>query len=137
MNFNIGMYGGAGNALFVTENKELVAMIEEVEVGKYKKKTKSNISKSKSKSKHKHISRQCLLVDKNRPYLATYCSICGKVQNWQVPVSHGEIVGGKKCARQLTSEEVFEKYRELERVKVEDIFIKYIPVRDVSLSQLE
>lgn len=52
------------------------------EVPKHIKKKKSSISKSREKSKHRHEYVDCLLiVDNKKPYKATYCKFCGKVNN--------------------------------------------------------
>ena len=51
----------------------------ENDIPKYKKKTKSNCSKSKSKSDHKHKNKDCLLIADGKPYLASYCTVCGKI----------------------------------------------------------
>lgn len=95
-------------------------MIEQ-EIPKYKKKTKSNTSKSSNKAKHKHEYKECLLINKNSPYLASYCVICGKIYNWTICT--------EKCEhgyRMLNDEEVFEKYKNLEKYIVEDLWAKYL-----------
>lgn len=100
-------------------------MIYEKEIPKYRKKTNSNASKSKEKSRHKHEYKDCLLVQDSRPYLGTYCTICGKIYNWYLPVFTVEEAG---CRRMMTDEEVFEKYKNLEKIEIEDVRAKYIPI---------
>lgn len=95
------------------------------EIPKYKKKTKSNTSKSKEKSNHKHSYKECLLIHERRPYLGTYCTICGKIYNWCLPVITKEENGFR---RMMTDEEVFEAYNYLERKEIKDLWAKYLPV---------
>ena len=77
----------------------------ENDIPKYKKKTKSNCSKSKSKSDHKHQNKDCLLIADSKPYLASYCTVCGKIRSWNYCLEKCE--GGY---RELFDEEAFKKY---------------------------
>ena len=92
---------------------------------KYKKKTKSNTSKSKEKSKHKHEYKDCLFINKGSAYLGTYCTICGKIYNWCLPVFTVEEAGHR---RMMTNEEVLEEYKHLEKIEVQDLWAKYVPI---------
>ena len=80
----------------------------ENDIPKYKKKTKSNCSKSKSKSDHKHQNKDCLLIADSKPYLASYCTVCGKIRSWNYCLEKCE--GGY---RELFDEEAFKKYNKL------------------------
>ena len=94
------------------------------EKARYRKKKPSNLSKAKAKSDHKHVNKACLLIcDSTYVYYANYCIICGKIINWEIPM---EKESG--YYRELSSEEIFEKYRDLERKEITDIFDKYIPI---------
>lgn len=100
------------------------------DIPKYKKKKNSSISKSKEKSKHKHDYKDCLLIVKDRkiPCKAVYCTICGKINNCNVfetvPCENGYL-------RMLYSEEIYEKYKDLEKVYVDDIWQKYVSISKV------
>ena len=101
------------------------------DIPKYKKKKKSSTSKSKEKSKHKHEYKDCLLIDKktDKPHKATYCSICGKTGEISffetVPMKHKEY---GTVYRLLNTEEIYEKYKNLEKVYVDDIWQKYVSI---------
>lgn len=100
----------------------------ENDIPKYKKKKNSSTSKSKEKSNHKHEYVDCLLVEKdeNRPYKAKYCSICGKVND----VKFFEFTPCESAySRLLNDDEVFEKYKDLESIYIDNIWkLKYISV---------
>lgn len=96
----------------------------ENDIPKYKKKTKSNCSKSKSKSDHKHQNKDCLLIVDGRPYLASYCTVCGKIRSWNYCMEKCE--GGY---RELFKEEINLKYNNLEQIVVKDLFVKYVPLK--------
>jgi hypothetical protein len=85
----------------------------ENDIPKYKKKTKSNCSKSNSKSDHKHQNKDCLLIVENRPYLGSYCTVCGKIRGWNYCLEKCE--GGY---RELPKEEVYSKYKDLEQIAI-------------------
>ena len=73
------------------------------EIPKYKKKTKSSISKAECKADHKHQYRKCLLIYEEHPYLAHYCTNCGKVRNWSRCIQKSE-----NGYRELRDDEVFD-----------------------------
>ena len=98
--------------------------IDNGEIPKYKKKTKSSISKSGTKSKHKHEYKECLFVKEGRPYRGTYCTICGKI--YDIGFLEKKIDNG--MCRLLDDDEIFEKYKHLEQIEIEDIFQKFAPV---------
>lgn len=99
--------------------------IDNGEIPKYKKKTKSSISKSSIKSKHKHEYKECLFVKDGRPYKGTYCTICGKVDDIgtfeTVEMDNG-------MHRMMNNDEIFDKYKHLDQIEIEDIFQKFVPV---------
>ena len=101
---------------------------EENDVPKYIKKKNSSTSKSSTKSKHRHKYVDCLLIERenNRPYPASYCKICGKV-NSSLSL---EIVEDSEFGyrRLLSNEEIFEKYKDIEHIKVDSCLQKYISV---------
>ena len=101
-------------------------MCFESDIPKHKKKTKSSTSKSKSKSKHKHKYIECLLIDEH-PHHGTYCKICGKIGNWSFHETE-PLEDNPHVYRALTDEEIYEKYKHLERIPVNDLWQKYVPI---------
>ena len=99
----------------------------ENDIPKYKKKKNSTISKSLDKSKHKHEYVDCLLIVGNRkyPYKAAYCKVCGKIGDMHLFETEKTDNG---TYRQLDYDEVYEKYKKLEKIHIDDIFQKYIPI---------
>ena len=97
---------------------------EELDAPKYKKKKLSNTSKSRAKTNHKHDKKLCLFINKNSPYLGCYCTICGKIHNWKRPTE--KIESG--CYRMLKDEEVFEQYKNLEQIHLENLWQKYVSI---------
>lgn len=103
--------------------------IEDDEVGKYKKK-KSRKSNAFKKAFHKHIYEDCLLIKNNEiPRKASYCTICGKIYN----ISFYETIKDGQFYRQLTAEEIINKYNKLNlpRFNIENIDLldlKYVPI---------
>lgn len=94
------------------------------EVHKHIKKKESSVSKSKEKSKHKHEYVDCLLIENNRyPHKAKYCKICGKIGDFEI-FELEEFENG--LFRILDHDEVFEKYKDLEKFYVDDIWQKYV-----------
>ena len=85
-------------------------MIEN-EIPKHRKKKQSSTSKSSTKSKHKHEYKEVLLIHNDRPHWATVCKICGKI---------GDL--------HFFETEVFEKYKHLENIVIDDIWQKYVPI---------
>ena len=81
------------------------------EIPKHRKKKQSSTSKSSTKSKHKHEYKEVLLIQNNRPHWATVCKICGKINDLH-----------------FFEDEVFEKYKDLENIVIEDIWQKYVPI---------
>ena len=60
----------------------------------------------------------------NRPHWATVCKICGKIGDLH-------FFETEKCEfgyRSLDSDEVFERYKDLENIIIDDIWQKYVPV---------
>lgn len=100
-------------------------MIDEY-IGKYKKRKESNVSKSKRKSNHKHEYKDCLLIDKdNRSHKGKYCKICGKI-NDLIFFETKKLEYSKYLTLTLTNEEVYEKYKNLEKFYVDSIWDKYV-----------
>lgn len=98
---------------------------EQSEVPKHRKKTKSSTSKSTNKSKHKHEYIECLFIKGNYPHWGTYCTICGKVGD--IHFFEAEKTE-KGFYRQLDCDEVFDRYKYLEQIPIDDIFQKFVPV---------
>ena len=84
-------------------------------ISKHRKKKESSTSKSKTKSKHKHEFIDCMLIENGKPHKATYCRICGKIDDviflWN-----------------MSDEEIFEKYKDLDQFEVDSIWQKFVPV---------
>ena len=101
----------------------------ENDIPKHRKKKDSSTSKSKSKSKHKHEYVDCLLItgSDKRPHKATYCKICGKIGN--INFFETELTGNG-LYRQLSVDEVYEKYNDLENIYVDDIWQKCVPISE-------
>ena len=97
------------------------------EIPKYKKKKPSSTSKSSTKSKHKHEYIERLLIEKGHPYRAIVCKICGKIYDIYFFES-GQCEDGMQ--RMLDVDEVFEKYKDLEKIEIESVFQKYVPIVD-------
>nr|DAE33709.1 MAG TPA: zinc knuckle protein [Bacteriophage sp.] len=108
-------------------------MIQDNEVGKYRKKADSNTSKAKKESKHKHIYKTCILIGKVRnrfeyTSIASYCSICGKIGYKTDPNRSvtEKLANGRY--RMLTKEEILERNSDLEVFDISDMFAKYVPL---------
>ena len=99
-------------------------MIEN-EIPKHRKKKQSSISKSSTKSKHKHEYKEVLLIPTDRPHWATVCKICGKIGDLHFFEAETREDG---LYRQLDYDEVYEKYKDLEKIVIEDIWQKYVPI---------
>lgn len=115
-------------AVFIADSNE--------EIPKHKKKKDSSVSKSQTKSKHKHIySKDCLLIEGKEefkfPCRANYCEICGKIQN--VHFFETERLDNGRC-RALNSDEIYEKYKDLEQIRIDDIWQKYVPMETESIT---
>ena len=94
------------------------------EIPKHRKKKQSSTSKSGTKSKHKHEYKEVLLIHNNKPHWATVCKFCGKINDLH-------FFETEKCEfgyRSLDSDEVFEKYNNLEKIVIDDIWQKYVPI---------
>lgn len=98
---------------------------EKSEIPKHRKKTKSSTSKSSNKSKHKHDYKECLFVENEHLHRGTYCKICGKIGDMHLFEAVRTEEGNY---RQLNYDEVFEKYKHLEQVHIDDLFQKFVPV---------
>lgn len=64
-----------------------------------------------------------MLIADSKPYLASYCTVCGKIRSWNYCLEKRE--GGY---RELFDEEAFKKYKDLEQIAVKDLFVKYVPL---------
>ena len=97
----------------------------ENEIPKHRKKKQSSTSKSSTKSKHKHEYKEVLLIHNNRPHWATVCKICGKIgyMNFFKAEPYRDVMW-----RQLDYDEVYEKYKDLENIIIDDIWQKYVPI---------
>lgn len=99
-------------------------MIEN-EIPKHRKKKQSSTSKSSTKSKHKHEYREVLLIHNDRHHWATVCKICGKINDLHFFETEKREDG---LYRQLDYDEVFEKYKHLEKIVIDDIWQKFVPI---------
>ena len=109
-----------------------MSKFESNDTPKYIKKKNSSTSKADAKSKHKHEYVDCLLVERenNYPYPASYCKICGKVgYSSCFEITENTDSGYRRL---LSNEEIFEKYKELEQIKVDRHWQKYVPVCEVN-----
>ena len=91
---------------------------------KYMKRRASNKSDAREKSKHRHIYTDCLLVEDGHPHKATYCKLCGKIQD--VKMFETKKSPESSCSVVMKDDEIFDKYKELEKFQVKTIFAKYI-----------
>lgn len=105
--------------------RALHSLLDFDEEPKYRKKTKSSTSKSRTKSDHKHEYVDCLLIHNEHPHVGNYCKHCGKIGD--IRFFEVELVDG--LYRQLDYDEVFELYKHLEQIKIDDMFQKYVPIR--------
>ena len=97
------------------------------EIPKRRKKKESSVSKSINKAKHKHEYKDCLFIEENHVHKGAYCTICGKVKQFDFFAGVEKTTGGWLM---LTSEELFEKYSDLEKIKVDKYFrTKYIDLQ--------
>ena len=97
------------------------------DIPKYIKKKQSSVSKSKEKSKHKHQYVDCLLIDRNnRPHRSEYCKICGKIRD----VYFFETEKIEDRYHILSKEQVFEKYRDLEKKYINSFWDKYVSLEE-------
>lgn len=103
-------------------------MIDNEEIGKYKKRKESNVSKSERKSKHKHKYKDCLLIDHNKPHKAKYCKICGKIND--VKFFETKRLDNNRYLM-LEDEEIFDKYKELEKFYIDSIWDKYVEINAI------
>ena len=95
------------------------------EIPKHRKKKQSSTSKSGIKSKHKHEYKEVLLIHNSRPDWATVWKICGKIGDLHFFEAEKREDG---MWRQLDSDEVYEKYKDLENIIIEDIWQKYVAI---------
>ena len=95
------------------------------EIPKQRKKKQSSTSKSSIKSKHKHEYKEVLLIHNDRPHWATVCKICGKICDLHFFEAEKREDG---LYRQLDSDEVYENYKDLEKIVIDDIWQKYVPI---------
>ena len=101
------------------------------EIPKHRKKKQSSTSKSSTKSKHKHEYKEVLLIHNSRPHWATVCKICGKIGNLHFyEIDEIEHIQNKDIIeiRNLNSDEIYEKYKDLENIVIEDIWQKFVPI---------
>ena len=114
------------------------------DIPKYRKKKKSTTSKSQEKSKHKHEYTEKCIIKYPTPYLKylngkefsvcviTYCKYCGKVGDSVPTNTEQEYIDKflkRPIKRPMTDEEILEYYKDLDVVEVEDVFVKYIPIK--------
>ena len=95
------------------------------EIPKHRKKKQSSASKSSTKSNHKHEYKEVLLIHNDRPHWATVCKICGKIGDLHFFETERTDQG---YYRSLDFDEVFERYKDLENIVIDDIWQKYVSV---------
>lgn len=97
------------------------------DIPKHRKKKESSTSKAKNKSKHKHEYVECLLItgSDKRPHRSTYCKICGKIDNINFFETEKTEYG---TYRGLDADEVYEKYKDLEKIYIDSIWRKYVSI---------
>ena len=66
-----------------------------------------------------------MLIHNDRPHWATVCKICGKIGDLHFFEAEPYRDG---MWRQLDSNEVCEKYKYLEKIVIDDIWQKYVPI---------
>jgi len=91
---------------------------------KHRKKKPSSTSKARAKSDHKHEYVDVLFVENGHPHKGSYCKLCGKIEN----IHFFETVKCEFGFRVLDKDEVFEKFKELEQIQIENIWQSYVPV---------
>ena len=94
---------------------------------KYLKKKKSNTSKSKSKSNHKHNYKYVLFICENKPYKGSYCTSCGRIKDIQFFLTEKR----GTYYHVLNKDEVYEKFKDLDRIAIENTTQKYIVIEDL------
>ena len=95
------------------------------DIRKHCKHKHSSTSKSSTKSKHKHEYKEVLLIHNDRPHWATVCKICGKIGDLHFFETERTEQG---YYRSLDTNEVYEKYKDLENIVIDDIWQKYVSV---------
>lgn len=95
----------------------------DTEVPKYRKRCSKH---SPAKSSHKHLYEDCLLLDQNNHvFKASYCTICGRINNIHFAEVSKEADGNYKV---LTDIEVLEKYSGLKQFHITSYSQKYVKV---------
>ena len=96
------------------------------EVPKHRRKQESSVSKAVNKSRHKHKYKDCLFIDDKRIHKGAYCTICGKIKQFDFCEELEKTANGWKT---LSNYELLKKYSDLEKVTIESYFKqKYIDV---------
>ena len=95
------------------------------EISRHRKKTDSLFAKLKNKSNHKHEYVDCLFIHNTYPHKGTYCKLCGKIGELNFFEVEQAKIG---LYRQLDHDEVFEKYQNLEQIKLKSIFQDYVSI---------
>lgn len=94
------------------------------EVPKYRKR---HVKRSPAKSSHKHLYEDCLLLDQNdHVFKASYCTICGRINNLRFAEVSKEPGGNYRV---LTNTEVLEKYNGLPQFHVTNYSQKQVEVK--------
>ena len=95
------------------------------EIPKHRKKRTSSKSKSYLKSNHKHEYVDALFIHNFKPHRGTYCRVCGKIGNMFTFETECTEDG---YYRTLNPQEIFSKYPNHERIKIDDLWQKYVAV---------
>lgn len=66
------------------------------EIPKHRRKQESSVSKAVNKSRHKHKYKDCLFIDDKRINKGAYCTICGKIKQFDFCEEHARTANGWK-----------------------------------------
>lgn len=108
----------------MNERDKLKVLSAQMETPSHRKRSKtSSLSKSFKKSKHKHMYQPCLLSENSRLCRASYCTICGKINDLRFSETERLPSG---CYRLLSQEEVWNLYKDYPVFEVSDVFVSHV-----------
>lgn len=96
--------------------------IDNNEVAKHRKKSKY---KGEKRANHKHVYVEALADLKGSYHRLTHCTICGRINDKYIfeTIPIEDNINGRRL---LTNEEVYEKYKHLPRVTLNELDDKYV-----------
>ena len=68
-----------------------------------------------------------MFIENKIPHHGTYCSICGKIGNVHL-IETEKLNNG--MWRELDYDEVYQMYKYLDQIHIDDIFQKFIPISE-------